>query len=143
MKFLFVTGLFLVTILFLGCNPKESTKLQAFSPEAFAYDLGDGWEVNASIRIKGFTQNESAGKFSTSINYKIDLEKPDGKLVKEIFKNKLEKKSGEKFLDLPVEVQFELDSTYSAGKYKIIFNIEDLNSKQIITAQKEFELGED
>lgn len=143
MKFLFATSLFLVTILFLGCNPKESTKLQAFSSEAFAYDLGDGWEVNASIRIKGFTQNESAGKFSASINYKIDLEKPDGKLVKEIFKNKLEKKSGEKFLDLPVEAQFELDSTYSVGKYKIIFNIEDLNSKQIITAQKEFELGED
>ena len=31
-------------LLFAGCKKQETEKLQTFSSEAFAYDLGDGWE---------------------------------------------------------------------------------------------------
>jgi len=37
---------------------KEEVKFEAFSPEAFAYDIGNSWEVNATVNVKGFTKNE-------------------------------------------------------------------------------------
>ena len=53
---LFVLSLLLIT----SCN-KEEIKLEVFNPEAFAYDLGNTWEVNAMINVKGFEQREGSG----------------------------------------------------------------------------------
>ncbi|MBK6913476.1 MAG: hypothetical protein IPH11_07365 [Ignavibacteriales bacterium] len=50
---------FTTAVLFISCG-KEETKFEAFSAEAFAYDLGGSWEVNASTRVKGMAQKKTA-----------------------------------------------------------------------------------
>ena len=47
-KFILLT---LTVLLFTACSKKEE-KFEAFSTEAFAYDLDGSWEVNATVRIK-------------------------------------------------------------------------------------------
>ena len=52
---------FVLTILFINlfaCNNKPEPNLELFSPEAFAFDIGESWEVNASVYAKGFGQIE-------------------------------------------------------------------------------------
>ena len=46
----------------------------------------------------------------------------------------------EEILDIPLDVQFELDSNYSLGKYQIIIHITDGFSKKNISTTIEFEL---
>lgn len=125
--------LFALTILlFTSCSKKEM-KFEAFSPEAFAYDLGDGnAEVNASVRVKGFTQTEKSGNYSASINYNVDLIKPDSSVVKAIFKDVKTASESEPINDLGLEAQFDLDSTYINGEYKLVFNIKDNYSSQTL-----------
>jgi len=70
---------FLVISLFViaGCSKKE-VKLEAFSAEAFAYDIGDGTaEVNATVRVKGFTQIEKNDNYNAEVSYVVDLVRPD------------------------------------------------------------------
>jgi hypothetical protein len=138
MKYFYVL---LFCISFLSCSPKESTKLEAFSMEAFAYDLGDGWEVNASVRVKGFTQIEDANKYNSLLDYSVDLSTPGGETKEAVYRNVFKKQSSEKLIDIPLEIQFELDTTYNTGKYFLIIKIKDNNSNQSISVKKEFELG--
>ncbi|MCH6575285.1 MAG: hypothetical protein IH795_08795 [Bacteroidetes bacterium] len=135
---LFVLSLLLLT----SCN-KEETKLEAFNPEAFAYDLGNTWEVNATINVKGFEQREGSGDtFEASISYSADIKTPNGKTVENLYSDKINISAQEEIIDIPLEVQFELDSTYSFGKYTIIFNITDIYSQNSITGSAEFDLTE-
>ena len=117
--------LFLALILFAfllnGCG-KEEIKFEAFSPESFAFDIGDKWEVNALINVKGFVQKEVNESFSASIQYNVNMITPDGKTIKNIFEDVKEVNEEEEIADIPLEVQFELDSTYTVGKYKLLFN---------------------
>ncbi|MFA4922740.1 MAG: hypothetical protein WC557_00930 [Ignavibacteriaceae bacterium] len=136
--------IFLSLFLIFGCAKKEETKLQAINPEAAAFDMGDGsWEVDASVIVKGFQQNEADGFFSSTLNYSVDLQKPDGSLVKNKFSDVTTNKEKEKLTDQQLNIQFELDSTFTAGKYKLVVNIKDNNSAQTVTAEKEFDLGEE
>lgn len=129
-------------LLVIGCGKKEEDKLTLFSPEAFAFDLGDGWEVNASIRVKGFQQNEENNTYFVKLKYSIDVVTPEGKKLKEILTGVVDdKKNNERINDVAIETQFELDSTYSAGKYKILFSVTDQFKNQSVSAEKEFELG--
>lgn len=122
---------------------KEETKLEAFNPEAFAYDLGNTWEVNAMINVKGFEQREGIGEtFEASISYSADIKTPGGETVEKVFSDKINISEQEEIIDIPLEVQFELDSTYSVGKYTIIFNITDTYSQNSITGLTEFNLTE-
>jgi hypothetical protein len=41
-------------------------------------------------------------------------------------------------MDIPLEAQFELDSTYAEGEYKIIFNIKDVFSNNIAVSTASF-----
>jgi hypothetical protein len=117
--------------------------LGAFNPEAFAYDLGNAWEVNAMINVKGFEQREGSGDtFDASISYSVDVETPNGKTVENLYSDKINISAEEEIIDIPLEVQFELDSTYSFGKYTIIFNITDIYSQSMITGFAEFDLTE-
>ncbi len=135
--------LFVLSLLLLTSCSKEETKLEAFNPEAFAYDLGNTWEVNATIIVKGFEQREGSGDtFEASISYTADMKTPDGKTEENLYSDEIIISAEEEIIDIPLEVQFELDSTYSFGKYTIIFNITDINSQNSITGSTEFDLTE-
>jgi hypothetical protein len=134
--------LFVLLLLLNSCS-KEEIKLEAFNPEAFAYDLGNSWEVNAMINVKGFEQREGSGDtFKASISYSADIKTPDGKTIENLYSDEINISAQEEIIDIPLEVQFELDSTYSIGKYTIIFNITDSYSQNIITGSAEFDLTE-
>lgn len=142
MKYLSI--LFFLFLLITGCSKKEETKLQAINPEAAAFDMGDGAsEVNASVIVKGFQQNEADGFFNSELSYSVDLHRPDGSLVKDKFSDVMIAKEKEKLTDQQLNIQFELDSTFVKGKYKLVINIKDKNSAQTVTAEKEFTLGEE
>lgn len=135
--------LFVLSLLLIISCSKEETKLVAFNPEAFAYDLGNSWEVNAMINVKGFEQREGSGDtFEASISYSADIKTPDGKTMENLYSDEINISAEEEIIDIPLEVQFELDSTYSIGKYTIIFNITDSYSQNIITGSAEFDLTE-
>jgi len=131
-------------IVFLSACGKDETKLELFNPEAFAYDLGDSWEVNAIVNLKGFVQkeNDEDKKFEASVSVSADLETPDGKLIKEIYSDQADYSLDEEIIDIPVEVQFELDSTYALGKYKINLTLEDNFSGGEISGVINFELSD-
>ncbi len=134
-------ALIFTAFLINGCS-KEEVKLEAFSPEAFAYDIGDTWEVNAQVNVKGFNENEIEDTFYASITYSVDLILPDDKKIGNIFNNTEEVTKEEEIIDVQLEVQFELDSNYTDGKYKLLFNIRDNFSEQTTEASVEFDLTE-
>lgn len=134
--------IFCISFIVSSCGSKEENKLQAFSVEAFAFDYGDGWDVNAIARVKGFGQQEANGSFAMNVTFTVDLVSPDG-TKKSVFTGEQKQQSKEKLPDQPLEAQFELDSTYSAGKYKVLFAIKDQIGNQQVSAEKEFELGDD
>lgn len=140
-SFLSISIIFIMLLISCG---KEESKLQTFTPEAFAYDLGDSWEVNAIINVKGFGQKENndSGLFEASLSFSTDLLTPEGKTFENIFSDDVNSSSAEEIMDIPLEAQFGLDSTYSLGKYSVIFNIEDNFSRESITSSVDFELKE-
>lgn len=139
MKYLIL--FFLTVILFISCNKKED-KFEAFSTEAFAYDLVGSWEVNATVRIKGFTQIEDkeTGNYAATISLIVDMVKPDSSVEKGKFSYVHTETSKEKISDIGLEAQFELDSTYQEGDYKIIFHIKDANSDNQTSIETDLEL---
>lgn len=141
MKALMVSAILLL-IITTGCSKKEE-KLEVYNAEAFAYDLGGSWEVDATTRVKGFTQTEKDNKYTAKISYSIDLVKPDGQTVKSILSKTEDKVNDESFIDVPVEIQFDLDSTYQNGDYKIIFNIKDAETGKSASASAAFKLQEE
>lgn len=169
MKTFINLSLVAVLLFSFGCSKKEETKLTAFNAEAFAYDLSDGWELNSTVRVKGiqfkeekldekrttikvekqssnttsYSAKEEQTRFVSSLEFSVDLVIPKGDTVKSIFKGTDKKENMEKVSDLPLEVQVNLDSTYKAGKYKVIFNIKDNFSGQKTTAEKEFEISKE
>jgi hypothetical protein len=135
-KFLFIISL----LVFAACSKKD-VKFEAFSAEAFAYDIGDGTaEVNATVRIKGFTQTEKDDNYSASVAYKVDLVKPDSTINLSVFKfvqNDLKK---EPISDIELDAQFLLDSTFKAGTYTLVYNIVDQNSNKTLEKKVDFDL---
>lgn len=133
------TSALLFLFVFVSCSKKEQEKFEAFSPEAFAYDIGDSWEVNATVNVKGFAVKEIEKEFSASIDYTVDISGPDSLDVEAIFADTKEVTSNE-LTDLQLEAQFELNYDSPEGLYKIVFNITDNNSGETTSALAEFEL---
>lgn len=127
-------------LLFAGCGKEEQTKLEAYNAEAFAYDLGESWEVNATTRVKGFLQKEEKGTFIALLTYNIDLVTTEGDTIKSMISKTEDKMKNEKMSDVDLETQFELDSTYAEGNYKVIFNVKDANTSQTAKSFAEFVL---
>jgi len=136
----FITLIF-IAFLICGCS-KEEAKLEAFSPESFAFDIGARWEVNALVNVKGFVQKEADDTFSASVKYSVNMITPDGKVITNVFEDAKVVNEEEEITDIPLEVQFELDSTYTIGKYKLLFNIRDNFSEESTEVTIEFELTE-
>ena len=126
-------------IIVISCSKKEEVKFQAFSPEAFAYDIGDSWEINATVNVKGFVKKEVGDEFTTSLEFTIDMIGPDSLEVTNIFGDSKDVTSSE-LIDVQLEAQFELDYDSPEGFYKITFNVTDINSGDITSTQTEFEL---
>ena len=134
--FLLIISLLLIT----SCS-KNNVKFEAFSEEAFAYDIGDGTaEVNATVRVKGFTQTEKDNSYSAAVTYVVDLVRPDSTIRKSVFKFTQKEKKEEPISDIALESQFILDSTYNAGTYKLIYKISDNNSDNSIETKVDFDL---
>ena len=128
-----------VLLLFFSCGKKEEVKFEAFSPEAFAYDLGDSWEINATVNVKGFVVKEVGDQSSASISFSVDMVRPDSIEVKNIFTDSKDLTNDE-LIDIQLEAQFELDYTFPDGLYKLKFNIADNYSEGTTSALAEFEL---
>jgi hypothetical protein len=132
---------FFILIAVLSCRKKEEVKFEAFSPEAFAYDIGNSWEVNATVNVRGFAKVERDDETFVSLSYSVDLINPDGNITKNIF-NDSKDVNEQEISDVQLEAQFELDNKSVQGKYKLLFNIKDNNSGKSISSQVEFELEE-
>ncbi len=133
----------LIIIIFLlfviyGCGKKEQTKLEAFSPDAYAFNIGDSYEVNATVRTKGFVQEKDNNKYKIYLDYKVDLINPNGEKIENISSGFVDKSSVNKLTDIPIEVQFHFDTTSTKGNYKLIFHITDKYSNQIAHLEKDF-----
>lgn len=135
-KVLYVFFFILITI---SCSKKEEVKFEAFSPEAFAYDIGDSWEINATVNARGFVKKEVGDEQSASLGFSVDLTYPDGSEKIDMFIDSKEVTSKE-IIDMQLEAQFELDYSSPEGLYKITFNVVDKNSGKVISLQTEFEL---
>ena len=129
----------LVLLLTLSCSKKEEVKFEAFSPEAFAYDIGDAWEINATVNVKGFKKEEVDDEFSASFDFNVDLMGPDSSETENIFVDSKDVTSVE-LIDVQLEAQFELDYNSPEGLYRITFNITDNNSGEKTFTQTKFEL---
>lgn len=136
----FLSALFVYLLVFAGCSKDEKIKLEAFNAEAFAYDLGESWEVNATTRVKGFFQKEENESFTALLSYNIDLVTPIGDTLKSLISRTEDKIKNEKMVDVDLEIQFDLDSTYAEGSYKVVFNVKDMNTEQTAKSSAEFVL---
>lgn len=132
----------LAVLLLFSCS-KEEKKLEMFSPEAFAYSMDDGWELNASARIKGFELKEDSDLFETNISYSVDLVKTDGDTAKNVLTGELKNKELEIAADLQINAQIELDSTYTPGSYGIVFRAIDNFSGRTASVKAKFDLTKD
>ena len=134
--FLIVICLFVIAV----CSKKE-VPFEAFNAEAFVFDIGDGIaEVNSTVRVKGFIQTEKNNNYKAAIAYDIDLLKPDSTVEKSVFKFVQNDENTEPINDIALEAQFNLDSTYEAGTYTLIYNIADKNSDKTLEAKVNFDL---
>jgi hypothetical protein len=129
----------IIILLTISCSKKEEVKFQAFSPEAFAYDIGDAWEINATVNVKGFVKKEVGDELSASLSFSVDVINPDEAKTQDIFIDTKEVTSKE-LVDVQLEAQFELDYDSPEGFYKIIFHITDKYSGEITEAETKFEL---
>lgn len=125
-----------------ACSSKPEPNLELFSPEAFAYDLGDYWEINVSVNAKGFEQKEINGKYSFSLKYLVNIVTPESDTLFNIFDKEIEKEETEEITELQLEAQIEVDSTFTKGNYILIFNVYDEFSKQDKSVNINLELSE-
>jgi hypothetical protein len=130
----------IASLIVISCS-KNNVKFEAFSAEAFAFDIGDGIaEVNSTVRVKGFVQTEKDDNYKAAVAYEIDLLKPDSTIRKSIFKFVQKNENTEPISDIALEAQFTLDSTYKAGVYTLIYKIADENSENTLETKVNFDL---
>ena len=141
MKYSFIIFILLV-LLFDACSKKKEEKLKVYNTTAFAYDLGDkSWEVDASARVKGFTQTAEGNMYKASLAYEINLVTPKNDTIKSLISKVVDKSEKESMSDTGLEAQFDLDSTYSYGIYKILWNVKDVPTSDTASAITNFTLS--
>ncbi len=130
--------LYILILILFSCSEKENLTL--FSPEAYAFELDSGWELNSSVNLKGFTQIETNDTFSCNISYLVNLITPEKDTLNQFDFGSIVEKQEEDFIDLTIDVQANLDSNFSIGTYKLIFIVTDEHSGKTSTIEKTFEL---
>ena len=133
--------IFIFSALTIFSCSKEQEKLEIFSEEAFAFYLEECWELNASARIKGFTQQEDEQEnYIAKLSYSINIITPAADTLTNIDYGLIDELSEEEMVDLVLETQIEIDTTFAVGKYKIVFIVDDNLSQRTVTSEKEFGL---
>ena len=124
-------------LIFISCS--EEPKLKLFNPEAFAYTLDSGWEINATVNAAGFAQieKENSELYFTHLNYKVNLYSPQDSLF-DVDHDSFIDSTNEEYADLQIETQIELDSGFTAGNYTIEFIVEDMYSTTKDTISTQF-----
>jgi hypothetical protein len=114
----------LVTLLFIGCS--EAPDLKLSTPEAFAFALDNGWEVNASVIAKGFAQIEKKNSdlYYTNISYSVNLYTPEDSIYNADYDSIIDS-TNEKIMDIQIETQLELNEGFSKGNYTLEFIVVD------------------
>ncbi len=122
MKYLIVVSALLFVL--VGCS--EEPKLELFSPESFAFSMGDGWEVNATVNAKGFAQieKENSDLYYSNISYSVNLFTPEDSIYNADYDSIIDS-TNEEILDIQIESQLQLDSGFSHGQYKLEFIVVD------------------
>lgn len=116
--------IYLLLISFLGCKSRPEPNLELFSPEAFAFNIGDSWEVNSSVNVKGFQKKKEGNKFKAQLSYNIDLITPKSDSLVSIFKSSYVDLK-EELNDIQLEAQIEIDTSFSKGEYKLLYHVTD------------------
>ena len=129
----------LITLIFIGCSEEPDIKL--FSPEAFAFTLDSGWEVNATVNASGFAQieKENSDLYFTHLNYTVNLFTPEDSLF-DVDHDSVIDSTDEELMDIQIETQIELDTGFTAGSYTIEFIVEDKYSTTKDTLSTQFVL---
>lgn len=133
----------LIILLSLSSCSKEEMKLELFSPEAFAFSMGESWELNSSVQIKGFLQKEKDEKFSADLSYTVHIITPETDTLFDADYGLIQNTAGEEMIDLSLDVQIEFDSSFSPGEYKIIYEVKDELSEQTAITEAPFRLTSD
>ncbi len=131
----------IVGLLFYSCSSSEDSKLELFTPEAFAYDVGGSWELHVTTIAKGFEQKKSIAKYEAKLNYSLDLITPRKDTVKSLVSGVEERSEAEPLEDIELEAQTDLDSTFSDGNYIVIIKVKDELSNQSARITKKFNLS--
>ncbi len=134
-------SIFILVIIIAACAKKER-KFELFSPEAFAYTLEKGWELNLSCQAKGYELFEHKGQYYSKLTFMIDIKMPDGTIKQNVQSGKLEQLAKEEDSDSQLNVQIKLDSTYKQGNYLAIINFKDELSGKKLKIDKAFDLSE-
>lgn len=109
--------LFTFSILFSACSTKKENKLELFSLQAVSFNMGSENEVNIEGQIKGFSTQQNGEKYNANVNIVVDLIKPSGEKVNQIYKQSIDTTFNEEVSDFGLEMQMLLDSTYQKGEY--------------------------
>lgn len=133
--------LILLALVIFACDKPENFKLT--NTEVFAYLVDGGWEINATCIAKGFDQEKSNGVYIARLSYTVDLITPDNKKLEYIDEGLVDKSSVEEIEYLQIESQFQIDSTFSEGNYKIVINAQDDNTQKSASVEKEFTISRD
>lgn len=138
MKKIILTAIF-SALIFYSCAEEPDVKL--FSPEAFAFTLDNGWELNATVNTSGFAQveKENSDLYFTHLNYSINLFTPEDSLFDVDYDSVIDS-TDEELMDLQIETQIELDTGFTAGNYTIEFIVEDKYSTTKDTISTQFVL---
>ncbi len=126
------TFLVLILLLVIGCSKKNEVQLTTSGKNAFAADVDGSWEVQALTELHGFDQQKKDGNYTASIFYSVDVITSDGKILKSLFTKQVDKKESEKITGVKLEAQFNINGSYPAGRYKLVFNIKDILSNKTL-----------
>jgi len=93
-----------------------------------------------NYKSEGIFSKEGNKTFTALLSYDIDLVTPAGDTLKSLISRTEDKMKNEKMSDVDLETQFDLDSTYAEGNYRVIFNVKDMNTQQTAISSAEFVL---
>jgi hypothetical protein len=142
MKYL-LSGFIVLLIFIYACKKEDIPNLEASVNQAYAFDIGSAWEVNISTKVKGFMEQEANDKYKLSLSYTIDITTPAGKTINNVSSRTEDKIDKEVLSDFILDSQFNLDTTYVPGKYKVIINIRDVITGKTTSAAGTFDLSKD
>jgi hypothetical protein len=74
------------------------------------------------------------------LSYSVDLVTPESDSLNSIFNDVIEEINDEEIVDIALEAQIEIDSTFSEGIYVLLFNVKDEFSNQTKSIKVNFNL---